>query len=118
MKLEGWSHAVESFHFSSTVFLSKFANVYRQGVLPYPKFWTYTKPFGTPLGPYVFIWTTTLIMILAPPAGDAFNFGMLTHNYVSHIQLTSRDSGGSCCLPWKCVQLTSSGWFGLHSATP
>ncbi|GAM36374.1 hypothetical protein TCE0_018f05416 [Talaromyces pinophilus] len=46
----------------------------RQGVLPYPKFWTYTKPFGTPLGPYVFIWTTTLIMILAPPAGDAFNF--------------------------------------------
>lgn len=46
----------------------------RQGVLPFPKFWTYTKPLGTPIGPYFFIWTITLIMILAPPAGDAFNF--------------------------------------------
>ncbi|CRG91901.1 High-affinity methionine permease [Talaromyces islandicus] len=46
----------------------------RQGVLPWTQFWTYTKPLGTPLGPYVFQWLITLIMILAPPAGDAFNF--------------------------------------------
>lgn len=47
----------------------------RQGILPWPKFWTSTKPFGTPIGPYFVQWTITLIMILAPPAGDAFNFG-------------------------------------------
>ncbi|KAB8210465.1 amino acid permease-domain-containing protein [Aspergillus parasiticus] len=46
----------------------------RQGVLPWPRFWTSTKPFGTPIGPYLVQWSITVIMILAPPAGDAFNF--------------------------------------------
>ena len=46
----------------------------RQGVLPFPKFWATTWPFGTPSGPYFVKWALTLLMILAPPAGDAFNF--------------------------------------------
>ncbi|KAJ4337794.1 hypothetical protein N0V95_008226 [Ascochyta clinopodiicola] len=46
----------------------------RQGVLPYPRFWASTRPFGTPLGPYFVKWLLTMIMIVAPPAGDAFNF--------------------------------------------
>ncbi|KAH6893006.1 amino acid permease-domain-containing protein [Thelonectria olida] len=46
----------------------------RQGVLPFPRFWASTRPFGTALGPYVFKWAITTIMIIAPPAGDAFNF--------------------------------------------
>ncbi|KAI4215640.1 MAG: hypothetical protein LQ351_002109 [Letrouitia transgressa] len=46
----------------------------RQGTLPFPKFWVSTRPFGTPLGPYIFKWAITVLMILAPPAGDAFNF--------------------------------------------
>lgn len=46
----------------------------RQGVLPYPRFWASTRPFGTPLGPYFVKWIFTVIMIVAPPAGDAFNF--------------------------------------------
>ncbi|KAF7591319.1 hypothetical protein BBP40_001695 [Aspergillus hancockii] len=46
----------------------------RQGVLPFTRFWTSTKPFGTPLGPYFVKWALTMLMILAPPAGDAFNF--------------------------------------------
>ena len=46
----------------------------RQGVLPFPKFWASTKPFGTPIGPFFVKWAVTIIMILAPPAGDAFNF--------------------------------------------
>ncbi|KAG6888832.1 hypothetical protein C0995_005707 [Termitomyces sp. Mi166 len=49
----------------------------RQGVLPYPKFWASTKPFNTPLGPYLLKWLLTVIVILAPPAGDAFNFSCL-----------------------------------------
>lgn len=47
----------------------------RQGVLPFPRFWASTKPFGTPLGPYFCKWFLTVIMIIGPPAGDAFNFG-------------------------------------------
>jgi amino acid transporter len=49
----------------------------RQGVLPWTKFWVSTKPFGTPLGPYVVIWFITILMILAIPAGDAFTFGQI-----------------------------------------
>ena len=47
----------------------------RQGVLPFTPFWVSTKPFGTPLGPYLLKWGMTFIMIVAPPAGDAFQFG-------------------------------------------
>ncbi|KAI2466901.1 amino acid transporter [Annulohypoxylon bovei var. microspora] len=46
----------------------------RQGVLPWTKFWVSTKPFGTPAGPYFLLWVITFIMIVAPPAGDAFQF--------------------------------------------
>ncbi|KAL2832969.1 amino acid permease-domain-containing protein [Aspergillus cavernicola] len=46
----------------------------RQGVLPFTKFWTSTRPFGTPLGPYFLKWVLTSLMVIAPPAGDAFNF--------------------------------------------
>ncbi|KAI5863700.1 amino acid transporter [Durotheca rogersii] len=46
----------------------------RQGTLPFTKFWVSTKPFGTPIGPYILKWAMTLVMILAPPAGDAFQF--------------------------------------------
>ncbi|KAF2440153.1 amino acid transporter [Karstenula rhodostoma CBS 690.94] len=46
----------------------------RQGVLPFPIFWASTRPFGTPLGPYFIKWFLTIVMILGPPAGDAFNF--------------------------------------------
>ncbi|KAK0102081.1 hypothetical protein ONS96_006045 [Cadophora gregata f. sp. sojae] len=46
----------------------------RQGVLPYPAFWASTQPFGTPLGPYLLKYVLTLLMIVAPPFGDAFDF--------------------------------------------
>lgn len=46
----------------------------RQGVLPWPRFWASTKPFGTPAGPYLTKWVLTVVVILAVPAGDAFSF--------------------------------------------
>ena len=53
----------------------------RQGVLPWTPFWVTTWPFGTPVGPYLLKWGMTLLMILAPPAGDAFNFVVDLSNY-------------------------------------
>ncbi|KAF4119673.1 Amino acid permease [Geosmithia morbida] len=53
----------------------------RQGVLPWTEFWVSTKPFGTPLGPYLLKWFVTFIMILAPPAGDAFQFVVSLKTY-------------------------------------
>lgn len=61
----------------------------RQGVLPYPKFWVTTKPFGTPIGPYLLKWAMTILMIVAPPAGDAFNFGKIY--YCNHLCTTNSD---------------------------
>ncbi|SMR58180.1 unnamed protein product [Zymoseptoria tritici ST99CH_3D1] len=46
----------------------------RQGVLPFSRFWASTKPFGTPAGPYLVIWATTILVIVAVPSGDAFSF--------------------------------------------
>jgi amino acid transporter len=57
----------------------------RQGVLPYPRIWASTKPFGTPLAPYALKWGLTILMILAPPAGDAFNFIVDLQSYPSNV---------------------------------
>ncbi|KAF1913065.1 amino acid permease-domain-containing protein [Ampelomyces quisqualis] len=53
----------------------------RQGVLPCTEFWVSTRPFGTPLGPYLLKWVVTIIMIVAPPAGDAFQFVISLKSY-------------------------------------
>ncbi|RDB26314.1 High-affinity methionine permease [Hypsizygus marmoreus] len=48
--------------------------VARQGLLPYPSFFSSTRPFGTPLGPVALKAFLTVFVILAIPAKDAFNF--------------------------------------------
>ncbi|KAL7756653.1 hypothetical protein ACKLNR_013646 [Fusarium oxysporum f. sp. zingiberi] len=53
----------------------------RQGVLPWTEFWVSTKPFGTPIGPYLLKWGFTFLMIVAPPAGDAFQFVVSLKTY-------------------------------------
>ncbi|KAK8015451.1 amino acid transporter [Apiospora arundinis] len=82
----GESRAVQGLNF--LIALSSFGNLLasmlgaarmlrecgRQGVLPCTQFWVSTKPFNTPLGPYLLDWGLTAIVILAIPAGDAFNF--------------------------------------------
>ncbi|KAF9484383.1 high affinity methionine permease [Pholiota conissans] len=57
----------------------------RQGVLPYPRFWASTWPFNTPLGPYLLKWILTVIVIIAPPAGDAFNFIVDLQSYPANV---------------------------------
>ena len=64
------------------LFLFKLPNAPRsQGTLPFTPFWVSTRPFGTPLGPYFLKWALTILLILAPPAGDAFNFVVDLNNY-------------------------------------
>ncbi|EAU85304.1 high affinity methionine permease [Coprinopsis cinerea okayama7 len=57
----------------------------RQGVIPYPQFWASTRPFNTPLGPYLIKWLLTVIVILAPPPGDAFNFIVNLQSYPANV---------------------------------
>ncbi|KAK9770065.1 putative High-affinity methionine permease [Seiridium cardinale] len=94
-KVFGSSNAVKGLNF--LIALSAFGNLVtvligtsrmirecgRQGVLPWPRFWATTRPLGTPLGPYFVKWILTVLMILAPPAGDAFNFIVDLQSYPS-----------------------------------
>lgn len=48
--------------------------VARQGLLPYPRFFASTKPFGTPLAPVCLKYLLSVFAIVAIPAQDAFNF--------------------------------------------
>jgi len=57
----------------------------RQGVLPWPRLWGSTKPFGTPLAAYGLKWGLTVLMIIAPPAGEAFNFIVDLQSYPSNV---------------------------------
>ncbi|KAF8179715.1 amino acid/polyamine transporter I [Mycena galopus ATCC 62051] len=57
----------------------------RQGILPYPAFWVSTKPFGTPLAPVLLKWLLTVIVIIAPPVGDAFAFLVDLQSYPANV---------------------------------
>lgn len=57
----------------------------RQGVLPYTNFWVSVKPFDTPLGPILVTFIINIIVLLAPPAGDAYNFVISLGSYSGYI---------------------------------
>lgn len=46
----------------------------RDGILPFSKLWASSKPFGTPLAGLFEHWVVSIIIMLAPPPGDAYNF--------------------------------------------
>jgi len=53
----------------------------RQGVVPWSHIWVSTRPFGTPIGPIFLKWAATMIVIVALPFGDAFNFVVDLRSY-------------------------------------
>jgi amino acid transporter len=46
----------------------------RDGILPFSKIWRSSKPFNTPLAGLFEHWVVSIIIMLAPPPGDAYNF--------------------------------------------
>jgi amino acid transporter len=46
----------------------------REGVLPFSRLWASSKPFNAPLAGLFEHWLVTVITIVAPPVGDAYNF--------------------------------------------
>lgn len=43
-------------------------------MIPFPGFFSSTKPWGTPLGPILFEYFLTIFVMIIPPAEDAFAF--------------------------------------------
>lgn len=80
--------AISAFGHLLAVFLSSTRAVRecgRQGVLPYSSWWTTTKPFGTPLLPAIAIFIVNVIVLVAPPPGDAYNFVVDLGSYSTNI---------------------------------
>jgi len=46
----------------------------REGILPFSSFFASNKPFNAPLAGLFEHWVVSLIIMLAPPPGDAYNF--------------------------------------------
>ncbi|KAL4928866.1 high affinity methionine permease [Aspergillus undulatus] len=46
----------------------------REGVLPFSKLWASNKPFKSPAAGLFEHWVVSIIIMLAPPPGDAYNF--------------------------------------------
>lgn len=59
----------------------------RQGLVPWPHIWASTRPFGTPFAPTLLQWALTVIVILALPFGDAFNFLVDLRSYPDSVFL-------------------------------
>ncbi|EHA45828.1 high-affinity methionine permease [Pyricularia oryzae 70-15] len=53
----------------------------KEGLLPFSRFWASTKPFGTPAAALFLHWIVTVIVLLAPPAGSAYNFIVNLYTY-------------------------------------
>jgi len=46
----------------------------REGILPWSKLWASNRPFNAPLAGLFEHWLVSVIIMLAPPPGDAYNF--------------------------------------------
>ncbi|KJZ79482.1 hypothetical protein HIM_00951 [Hirsutella minnesotensis 3608] len=46
----------------------------REGILPFSRLWASNRPFNAPLAGLFLHWLVTAITVIAPPAGDAYNF--------------------------------------------
>jgi len=46
----------------------------REGVIPFSRFFASNRPFGSPFAALGLHWLVSVICILAPPPGDAYNF--------------------------------------------
>ncbi|KAK5996812.1 High-affinity methionine permease [Cladobotryum mycophilum] len=46
----------------------------KEGLLPFSSFWASIKPFNAPAAALFLHWIVTVIVLIAPPAGPAYNF--------------------------------------------
>jgi hypothetical protein len=65
----------------------------REGILPFSRLWASNKPLNAPFMGLFEHWLVSVIIMLAPPPGDAYNFIL---KYASHT--TSRKCHADTCL--------------------
>ncbi|TGZ82347.1 amino acid permease [Ascodesmis nigricans] len=53
----------------------------KEGILPFSKFWASNKPFNAPAASLFLHWIVTVIVLIAPPAGEAYEFIVDLYTY-------------------------------------
>ena len=53
----------------------------KEGLLPFSRFWASVKPFNAPAAALFLHWIVTVIVLVAPPAGPAYNFIVDLYTY-------------------------------------
>lgn len=67
-----FSSLVEGLHMSAPHLVNQ--ELGRRGIIPFPRFFASSKPFNSPSAGLALQWLMCIIVIVAPPPGDAFNF--------------------------------------------
>ena len=53
----------------------------KEGLLPFSRFWASIKPFNAPAAALFLHWIVTVVILVAPPAGPAYNFIVDLYTY-------------------------------------
>ncbi|OQO07204.1 hypothetical protein B0A48_07774 [Cryoendolithus antarcticus] len=85
----------------------------REGILPFSRFWASNRPFNAPLAGLFEHWLVSVIIMLAPPPGDAYNFILNVISYPLAIVNTFVALG----LIWLYTHRTAYNWNPPFRAT-
>lgn len=86
----------------------------KEGILPFSPFWASIKPFGAPATALFLHWTVTVIILVAPPSGPAYNFIVDLYTYPG-AWINAFVAGGLIYLHLRKSENWSSPW---HSILP
>jgi amino acid transporter len=81
----------------------------KEALLPYGKFWASIRPFNAPAAALFLHWLVTVIILIAPPAGPAYNFIVDLYTYPG-AWINGFVVGGLIYLQWKKSERWTSPW--------
>ncbi|KAF2756904.1 amino acid transporter [Pseudovirgaria hyperparasitica] len=81
----------------------------KEGLLPFSKFWASNRPFNAPAASLFLHWFVTVIVLVAPPAGPAYNFITDLYTYPG-AWINGFVAAGLIYLQWRKSERWTSPW--------
>ncbi|KAF3933929.1 hypothetical protein ABW19_dt0206063 [Dactylella cylindrospora] len=81
----------------------------KEGLLPWSSFWASNKPFNAPAASLFLHWLVTVIVLVAPPAGPAYNFIVDLYTYPG-AWINGFVAAGLIYLQWRKSENWTSPW--------
>ncbi|KAM0234923.1 hypothetical protein ACHAPO_006288 [Fusarium lateritium] len=82
----------------------------KEGMLPFSRFWASNKPFNSPAPSLFLHWIVTVVVLLAPPAGPAYNFIVNLYTYPG-AWINGFVTAGLIYLHWNKSENWKSPWY-------